>query len=249
MKHEIIFAGRVLSEFNAKLESYPIITSCEIDAEVFQGLNRSAMQLLYNRRGVRKMSCTIDFYGEDSFLRTFAQSSFEALFLDDEPVEISFGDGFFYRAVLLEVSEPETIGNFLTSVTYEFQVTRHTERIVFQNDSKGHGRQRAIIHCISTIPRTDCVLFIPQDNFRDGRSVTISIGTEQWTTTPNLIKSDLILDGERKIFLSAGENVTHLIDWQDFPYLKPGDNTFEVAVNGVLAGNGDITVSYTPTYL
>lgn len=249
MKHEIIFAGRMLSEFNAKLESYPIITSCEIDAEVFQGLNRSAMQLLYNRRGIRKMTCTIDFFGEDAFLRTFAQSSFETLFLSEEPIEISFGDGFFYKAVLLDVSEPETLGNFLTSVTYVFQVTRHTERLVFRNDSKGYGLQKAVIRCVSTVPRTDCVLFIPEDNFRAGRSMTVKLGDEEWTTIPELIKSDLILDGERKIFLSAGENVTDLIGWHDFPYLKPGNNTFCVYINGILAGNGDITVSYTPTYL
>ena len=66
----VTVAGHELSEFCAKMQSYPKIGASAIDTGIFQGVNRSSMQLLHNRRGVRYMDCKIDFFGRDNYERT-----------------------------------------------------------------------------------------------------------------------------------------------------------------------------------
>ena len=55
----VMVAGRELSDFNAKMQSYPEISACSVETGVFQGVNRSSMHLLHNRRGVRYMDCKL----------------------------------------------------------------------------------------------------------------------------------------------------------------------------------------------
>lgn len=239
----VMIAGRELSEFCAKMQSYPEISACEVDTGIFQGVNRSSMQLLHNRRGVRYMDCKIDFFG-DNYERTLHQSEFEALFLGTEPVVIDIGDGFWYRAILTEIGDTFTERELIATVEYRFQVTRHrgsqiTTQVI-PNDAQ--------IFCQSNVARTDCIIRILYANLGGAKQTVIHLNGLAWSYAPTLT-GDIILDGVNKTFTVAGKNATSNIIWEDFPFLVPGKNTLRVGVNGVVVSNKSAEIIYTPTFL
>lgn len=239
----VIIGGHALSEYSAKMQSYPAITSCEVDTGVFQGANRSALQLLHNRRGARYLTCRIDFFGKDNYVRTRNQSEFEALFLGAEPVRIDIFDGYWYRAVLVEIATPYTERELITTVEYRFRVTRHRgEEIAAQvipNDAK--------IWCHSNVAKTDCVIDLPQSGY-SGDFLDIWLNGIHWRYSQPL-SGDLVLDGVNKIFTVGGVNATNQIEWTDFPYLAPGENVLKVAVETIVVANKKAILTYTPTFL
>lgn len=240
----VTVAGHELSEFCAKMQSYPKIGASAIDTGIFQGVNRSSMQLLHNRRGVRYMDCKIDFIGQDNYERTLHQSEFEALFLGSEPVSIDIGDGFWYSAVLTEIGDTYTERELITTVEYRFRVARHRgpqiSAQVVPND--------ASIFCQSNVERTDCIIRVLYQNLGGAERTVIQLNGLEWSYEPALT-GDIILDGVNKTFTVAGKNVTSKIAWEDFPYLIPGENTINVLVNGVVVGNKNAEVIYTPTFM
>lgn len=239
----VMIGGHELSEYFAKMQSYPDISSCEVDTGVFQGANRSSLQLLHNRRGTRHLTCKIDFYGRDNYLRTLHQSEFESLFLGSEPVRIDICDGFWYRAVLVEIGAPITDHELITTVEYRFQVTRHRgEEVsaqVIPNDAK--------IWCHSNVAKTDCVIRVLQEGYT-GDYLEVRLNGLIWRYGAPLT-GELVLDGVNKIFTVGGVNVTNQITWTDFPYLVPGENILQVAVESVVVANSVATLTYTPTFL
>lgn len=237
-------AGRDLNEFHAKMQSYPEISSAEVLSGVFQGANRSSLQLLHNRRGSRFLTCRIDFFGKDNYTRTMHQSEFEALFLGAEPVEIDIGDGFWYRAALTEIGEPETQYELITTVEYKFQVSRHRgEAItasVIPND--------AVVFCHSNVEKTDCVIRIPFEEMGGAKQVLVELNGLHWDYEPEM-DGDLVIDGVNKIFTVNGKNVGSAMSWTDFPYLVPGANLLRLSVQGVVVSKKAAQISYIPTFL
>jgi hypothetical protein len=248
MRLPVLFGGRPLSDYDAKMQSYPYISSREVDAEVFQGADRSAMQLLKNRRGSRYLTCRIDFFGKSNFLRTLHQSEFEALFLGADPVEIDINDGYFYRAVLVAVENSETESEYITTVEYRFQVTRHTAEVtvrVIPSDE--------LIYCQSNVAKTDCKIRIIFSELDDAVNTVVGLGRNfvlpnLWSFAPELT-GDLVIDGINKVFTMGGVNVTSKMSWSDFPYLLPGNNLLTLSVDGVVIGQRAAEVTYTPTFL
>lgn len=240
----VTVAGRALSEFCAKMQSYPEIGACAVDTGVFQGVDRSSMQLLHNRRGVRYMDCKIDFFGRDNYERTLHQSEFEALFIGSEPVIIDIGDGFWYRAVLTKIGDTSTECELITTVEYRFQVTRHqggaiTAQVV-PNDAQ--------IFCQSNVARTDCIIRLLYQNLGGAKNIVLYLNGSTWSYAPELT-GDLVLDGVNKIFSVGAVNATSKVVWEDFPYLKPGANTLTLCIEGVVVGSKSAEIIYTPTFL
>ena len=240
----VMVAGHELSEFYAKMQSYPEIGSCAVETGIFQGVNRSSMQLLHNRRGVRYMDCKIDFFGQDNYERTLHQSEFESLFLGAEPVVIDIGDGFWYRAILTEIGDIFTERELITTVEYRFQVTRHrgaqiTTQVI-PNDAQ--------IYCQSNVARTDCAIRILYANLGGAEKTIVQLNGLTWSYAP-VLTGDIILDGVNKVFTVNGKNATSDIVWEDFPFLVPGKNTISVGVNGVVVSNKSAEIIYTPTFL
>lgn len=242
----VTIAGRELTEFNAKMQSYPEIGSCEVDAGVFQGADRSSLHLLHNRRGMRTLTCMIDFFGKDNYERTYNQSCFEALFLSNEPVILDICDGFWYSAVLAEIGRPVTDHELITTVTYAFRVTRHrgdqiTAKVIPDN---------AKLWCQSNVTKTDCVICLPASNFGGAKSITVSLNGLWWSfSSADGVSGDLIFDGINKLFTMDGETINNQVLWTDFPYLIPGENIISVGIDVWNADNKEIHVSYTPTFL
>lgn len=240
----VMVAGRELSEFCAKMQSFPKISACEVDTGIFQGVNRSSMQLLHNRRGVRYMDCKIDFFGRDNYERTLHQSEFEALFIGAEPVAIDICDGFWYRAILTEIGDTYTERELITTVEYRFQVTRHRgpqiKTQVVPND--------ATIFCQSNVARTDCVIRVLFDGIGSAVNTVVWLNGLAWSYAPELT-GDIILDGVNKTFTVNGKNATSNISWKDFPFLVPGANLLQVSVDGAVIGRKSAEIIYTPTFL
>ena len=240
----VIVAGRSLSEFCAKMQSYPEIGACAVDTGVFQGVDRSSMQLLHNRRGVRYMDCKIDFFGRDNYERTLHQSEFEALFLGSEPVVIDIGDGFWYRAVLTKIGGTSTECELITTVEYRFQVTRHQGDAITAQVIPNDAR----IYCQSNVPRTDCVVRLLYEGLGNAENLVLQINGLVFGYAP-VLTADLVLDGVNKVFTVGGSNVTSQVVWEDFPYLLPGENTLKLSVAGVVVSKKSAEIVYTPTYL
>ena len=236
----VTIAGKDLLEFDAKMQSYPEISSCAVDAHVFQGANRSSIQLLSNRRGQRTLKCKIDFFG-NNHNRTLHQSEFEALFLGSEPVVIDIGDGFWYRAVLTDIDSPETDHELITTVEYTFTVTRHIGEEITINIASGH-----VFNCNSNVAKTDCLIWVAAE-YGEGLTVTMVLNGNEFYVDD--LDGDLVLNGINKTFLINGENAASRVLWTDFPFLIPGENQIEIRVNGIPISNRSASVSYTPTYL
>lgn len=240
----VMIAGHELSEFCAKMQSYPEFSSCEVVSGVFQGADRSSLQLLHNRRGSRFLTCRIDFFGKDNYERTLHQSEFEALFLGAEPVAIDIGDGFWYWAALTEIGEPETQYELITTVEYKFQVSRHRGKeitaSVVPND--------AVILCHSNVAKTDCIIRVLLEQMGGAKQVLVELNGLQWGYEPEM-DGDLVIDGVNKIFTVNGKNVGGAMSWTDFPYLVPGENLLSLSVQGVVVSKKAAQISYTPTFL
>ncbi len=240
---EVRIAGRGLYEFMAKMQSYPEITSCEIDAGVFQGSNRSSIQLLHNRRGAKKLTCKIDFFGRDNYERTMHQSAFEALFLGSDPVTIDICDGYWYRAILTGTGAPRTEREYITTVEYQFRVTRHRGSPVTVECKANDNR----VWCESNVLKTDCIITIPCDRLQGADSILIGLNGVQWGYSGPL-SGNLILDGVNKVYTIGDRNATTDISWSDFPYLLPGSNKLEFSISGIVVGV-EASLTYTPTFL
>ena len=240
----VMVAGRELTDFNAKMQSYPEITSCEVDTGIFQGANRSSLQLLHNRRGMRFLTCKIDFFGKDNFERTMHQSEFEALFLGGDPVAIDIGDGFWYRSVLVQIGAPQTERELITTVEYRFQVTRHRG----ENVIAGIEANDAKLWCQSNVAKTDCVVRLLYNGMGGASNIMLSMNGLIWHYKPVLM-GDMVLDGVNKIFTVGGVNVNSAITWTDFPYLVPGENVLSLSMSGIVLGGKAAEVVYTPTFL
>lgn len=234
--------GRTLAEFHAKMHAYPQISSCDIDVEIFQGADRSSIQLLQNRRGGRHLTCRIDFIDPDNAVRTQYQSEFEAMFLGRCPAILDIGDGYFYRAVLMSVKEGGTEGELITTVEYCFRVTRHRDVVCISLVPNA-----AAMYCLSNVAKTDCVIRVPSAHIFGAPDLTVWLNGASWHYSPE-IGGDMVLDGVNKIFTVGGKNVTNRMEWENFPYLVPGANRITVSTAGVVLSSA-VEIAYTPTFL
>lgn len=239
MPPKVIVAEHPLSEYGAKMQSYPIF-SRELDVDVFQGRQRSSIQPLQNLPNGMFMTCLVDYLGASNAVRTARQSDFEALFQGLSPVKIDIGDGFWYWAFLVQIGDSSTRHEYVTTVEYRFRVTRHKDSVILPIAPE--------VFCHSNVERTDCVLTFPAGLFDTSKSLTVELNGLSWTMA-SAPSRKLVLDGVNKIFKVGSANATNAITWTDFPYLIPGRNTMRLLANGTPISGWPATASYTPTYL
>lgn len=241
----VTVAGRPLGEFGAAMQ-YPAFSKTR-SVEPFQGRQRSTLFLLTNQTTAMLMRCKIDFFGscED---RTMGQSAFEALFQGMDPVKIDVLDGFWYNAVLLSANPSATSHDAMTSVEYEFRVTRHKDPVTVEMQAA------ETIYCSSNVTQTDCCIIVDGDFFGGeldaGLFLTISLNGLQWVIagSDNPDNEDIILDGINKRFLIGDTNVSNKVTWTDFPFLVCGENQLQSSVSGTLVNYINGRIVYTPTF-
>ena len=238
----VTVGGHLLSDFYAKMQASPSFVR-QREVETFQGRQRSTMLLLQNLNKSLIMQCKIDYFGT-AIQRAAGQSEFEALFQSSEPVVIDIMDGFWYNAVLLSASESVSSYQYITTVSYQFRVTRHKPAVTEELE------MTEVIKCSSNVDRTDCIITVSA-GFMDGSDLTLTLNEYSWTIhgieNPN--DEQIVLDGIHKVFKIGTQNAAQKIIWTDFPYLVPGDNTISVVVNGVFPGGVNGSIEYVPTFV
>lgn len=247
-KNEVLIAGRALWEFGAKMVAFPEITT-DVDSAVFQGLERSSIQLLHLRQAGMHMDCEIDYFGTLTE-RDRHRSELEAILITAmEPVVIDYGDGYFYRAVLEKNPSVNSKNDVFTEVGYRFRVTRHTDPVILEIMDGEFN-----FFCQSNVPLTDCLISIPPLTTWPDLNVLLNFGTPQRQefTLDMTPTGGIVLDGISKIFKMNGSNITNhdKFTWTTFPALKPGDNQILISTEGVLGTlTQPVQIYYTPTYL
>lgn len=239
--------GHSLDEFGARMQSWPELSACEIDAGIFQGAGRSAMHLLQNRRGIRHLTCLMDFLAPDWAGHI---SAFDAL-LARGPVEIDLGDGYLYRAILVSESAPEVAGETVATVEYKFQAVRHwPEQTAIVTTTL--TETPAMVYCQSNYPVTDCRIRIPYDAALGAvTGIQVVVGNLGWYY-PETPKEDLIFDGINKVFAHGSMPISSRVTWRDFPYLVPGANKVELWKDTATATariQHAVEITYSPTFL
>lgn len=246
----VTVGGRDLAEFGAKMQSWPEITACDMDTGIFQGAGRNTMHLLQQRRGARRFTCRIDFYGQSPREWAANISAFSAL-VGDEAVEIDIGDGYLYQSILLAESAPIVSGEVVATVEYQFQVVRHWEERTFQIVTTLGGD--TAFDCQSNIRQTDCAIKLSADgNLAQASGFRLVLNGTSWTYL-DVISGTTILDGIRKTYTMAKKSISTKLIWTDFPYLVPGKNTISIW-NETASGEGsriytEVEITYIPTFL
>lgn len=239
--------GHELEEFHARMQSWPEITACEIDTGIFQGVGRSTMHLLQNRRGVRYMTCLIDFMAPEWAARI---SAFDAL-LARGAVEIDLGDGYLYRSILVSESAPKVAGETIATVEYRFQVMRHWPELTASVTTTLTATPVSV-YCQSNFPRTDCRIRLPYDAALGAvTGIQVVLGGLGWYYhgSPSY---DLIFDGINKVFSHGAVPVSNQVTWREFPYLAPGTNKVELWIDNEVATEPfqhAVEITYSPTFL
>lgn len=240
-QRDITFGGQRLSELGARIVS-AYVSSCEPDVETFQGVGRSSIAVLKNRRTGRTMKLTIDFFGHPAESER-NRASFDALFLSPAPVEADLQDGYLYDVVLLKVKDGTGIVNAASTVEYTFAATRRGEWLKKRFSLGAPGR----FFSQSTFPKSDCIIRIMGLRGNSGNYWWVRVNGLEFKSNAT-IDGTLELNGVDKTITLHGRNVTGDFIWTDFPYIIPGENVVEVR-SSVYDEGAEIEVEYAPVYL
>lgn len=244
MQNDVTINGKPLRLFGAKLQMWPDVGACEIDTGIYQGAGRSHLHQIQNRRGGRTLNLRIDFLGT-IVRRTENQSSLDALFASG-PVEIDWGDGYLYRAILTAASAPQADHDVLCTVEYTFRATRHRAKLSVTVTTP------ATVRCIGNVPWTDCRLRIPADAaLRSVKGLQIVLGANGWYYS-GTITGDIILDGINKSYAMGSKTISQDLQWRQFPALTPGDNMIRLlrdTENATEPMEHAVEITYSPTFL
>lgn len=235
--------GRDLSAFSCKLQSAYTIGACQVETELFQGKNRSTLLLLDQTFGAMEIVLPLEFWGLSRQDTMEKWSAFCGAV--SGKVELDLGDGFLYACAVKDLGRPA----FITDGWLAADVTLAGFRQKAQVTISAQTDFGAAIYCASTFPRTDCVITLPQALLGGAEQVAVELGSNQWFLNAAFTGTqDLVLDGVNKIFLLGGQNVTEQMDWEDFPYLVPGNNAVAVYINTIGVTQG-VEITYRPTFL
>lgn len=241
--NSVTVAGNPLENYGARMQANPVISHTR-DVETFQGRQRSTMLPVKNLITGMVLKARIDFFGSAS-TRAMNRSNFESLFRSQTmPVEIDILDGFFYRSVLKTTADCGTAYDLINTVEYTFQVTRHKTPVTIE------FRGSNTVNCISNVDKTDCILTIDGAGAADAEVAITFNSLNYYISNVLTTGGDIILDGINKRFLIGTQNVASLIEWRDFPFLVPGNNSIAIYVGASMApSNLQCSFSYTPTFL
>lgn len=235
--------GHDLSEFSAKLLTAYRLGACEITSDTFQGTSRSTMLLLSQTYGTMEVVLPLEFWGTSRADTVACWSRFCGAVTGT--VELDLGDGFLYACCVTDLGDPQWISDGWMSVDVTFRGLRQKPQVTISAAST----IGAAIQCASTFPRTDCTITIPKALLAGATQAQVVLGQNKWLLNMNFSsEAELVLDGVNKVFLLNGENVTAQMDWEDFPYLVPGENPIGVYINTLGVTQG-IELTYRPTFL
>ena len=235
--------GTDLSAYSCKLQSACGFGACQVDSETFQGKNRSTLLLLDQTFGPLEITLPLEFWGSSRRDTADKWTAFcQAL---TGRVELDPGDGYVYACVASDLGTPAWITDQWLQADVTLRGFRQRPEVTVSAETD----IGALIYCQSTFPRTDCVITLPPTILTGASMVSVRLGDNQWLLRRNFTGAHtLVLDGVYKRFLLSGENVTGEMEWEDFPYLVPGENPIGVFIDSVGVTRG-VELKYRPTFL
>lgn len=220
--------GQPLSNFSAVLQEFTV-GSADITSSYWQGVNRTNFALLKQQFGLRSISLSVAAIGD-----TFRDAAVMLSRLTGAlwgTVELYLPDGFYYTCILAESGgDPGRVGpgygQTLLLKEYSLVGYRHDPLVTTTGPA---------VWCSSTTPQTDCILTVIVGAAAD----SYALGG---ATFHNVTQGEqLVFDGINKRILRNGAPGAAEVDWINFPYLTPGENTVTAA--------DPVTVQFYPCYL
>ena len=235
--------GRDLSDFSCKLQSAYTMGACLVETDLFQGKNQGTVMLLDQTYGTMQIILPLEFWGADRADTVRKWSEFCRTVTGR--VELDLGDGFQYGCAVTDLGSPVFITDGWLAADVTLRGMRHKPEVVISPETA----LTETIFCESTFPRTDCVVRLPGTLLAGASQASVLLGGNYWSlSTAFTGTEDLILDGIHKIYRLGDGNITARMDWEEFPYLTPGDNVLRVRVDGAAVTQG-VEIRYRPTYL
>lgn len=239
----IMVNGHSLSEFSARLLTNYQTGACALTTDTFQGLSRSTILLLGQTFGAMEIVLPLEFWGTSR--RDTVEKWSQFCHAASGAVELDLRDGYIYACCVTDFGKPAWISDGWLSVDVTLRGLRQKPAVTVSAQST----IGASVLCESTFPRTDCVLTLPSAVLQGAEMVNIELGDNAWYLEMEFpAPAELVLDGVRKIFTLNGENITARMQWEDFPYLVPGENSIGVYINAIGVTRG-VELTYWPTFL
>lgn len=235
--------GMDLQQFSAKLLSGYQPGATALTTDTFQGASRSTVLLLSQEFGALELVLPLEFWGLSRRDTMEKWSRFcQAM---SGPVELDLKDGYIYAGCATDFGTPAWIRDGWMAVDVKFRAMRQKPEITVSTETNfGAG-----IICESTFPRTDCIIRVPSALLGGAKLVSVRLGENEWFLSANFpSKAELVLDGVQKIFTMNGKNVTAQMEWEDFPYLVPGENSVALFIDTAGFTRG-MELRYRPTFL
>ena len=209
---------------HAKLLRDYRIGASPVKSEYWKGRNRSQFALLSQSFGLKEISMTVVFDGQDAKEVALRKSEFDAALWGK--FEIYMPNEFTYSAILDDAGELEYMGDERGKAKYKLVGIQHKPLVTVTSST---------FTCGSTVPFTDCIITAT------ATAASGSIGDIDFS---GLTIGDIItIDGINKRFLVDGVDAATKFDWIDFPSLVRGTNT--ITATGV----SGLTIQFYPTYL
>lgn len=205
---ELYVNGKSVRDYDARLKEGYAITGVEITNTSYSHMrNRSTLIYHGTELGLKNISFTIDFRGEDIPETALKKSLFDAEIYGN--CELIFPDGFQYSAVCNSLGEETYHGSNIIEASYELVGIRHGNfQSVTGND----------LYCDSTLPKTDCILKATVgtsgSNYKLGGVIFSQVTAGE----------KLCVDGITKRILVNDTPAAQRAEWTEFPYLTPGWN-------------------------
>lgn len=216
--------GSSLSIYKAKVLDYSIRAVSYSDGYV-KPVAKPFPVKLTPKIGLREITLTLDFEGNDAREITKAISSFTAALMANADLELP--DGFHYWCGYDSASMQERVAPWIEQVTFHLHGLRHEELVTEQFASSGK------LSVAGNMKTPAIVKLTPQS---ESGAMTFNGITVECETT-------VTIDGVYTTVLDAsGNNVFGNTNMTEWPKLTPGDNT--ITISGCTA-----EVSYYPIYV
>ena len=209
---------------HAKLLRDYRIGASPVKSEYWKGRNRSQFALLSQSFGLKEISMTVVFDGQDAKEVALRKSEFDAALWGK--FEIYMPNEFTYSAILDDAGELEYMGNERGKAQYKLVGIQHKPLVTVSAGT---------FTCGSTVPLTDCIITA---------TATAASGSIGDVDFAGVTIGDIItIDGIDKRLLVNGVDAATKFTWIDFPSLPRGVN------NPTVSGVSGVTHQYFPTFL
>lgn len=177
--------------------------------------------------GTRKVSITLDFFGDSSYEIAMRISELTASLHRD--AELFLPDDFYYTCVYTGCSEPEEKAPWIWQVKFDFEGFRH--RALVTERFSASGKMFVEGNCDAPA----IITIFPTSSGAD----TVSVND---ITVRNMTGA-VVIDGIEKTVMQGGKNKFADTNLVRFPVLRAGYNDITIV------GNAAVEISYYPIYL